>query len=82
MIASGVGRSRGSFFDENILHMEMCEFHVCPYLSKEGFFEDQKQWTIKGAEMWVNSSSIEFYIAHTMVKTKIIIPADTQDNDI
>lgn len=39
MIASGVGGSRGSFFDENMIHMEMCEFHVCLYLSKEGFFE-------------------------------------------
>lgn len=69
MTASGLGGSRGSFFDENTLHMETSEFHVCPYLSEEGFFEasetmnNEKSRNIGKFFSWV-------FISHTTVKEK------------
>lgn len=35
---------------------------------------------MRGTETWVNSHA--FFISHSMVKTKIITPPDTQDNYI
>lgn len=56
---------------------------VSTYVRRKIFLEHQEG--IKNNEktgMCVNVSSHEFFISHAMIKTKVITPSDTQDNDI